>query len=312
MGAKYKHLFGPVPSRRFGRSLGVDLTPFKTCSPDCVFCQLGPTTCRTVKRQEYVPTAEVLAEIHDWLDSDGEADVITLSGSGEPTLHSRFGDVIELIRRRTDIPVLLLTNGTQLHLAEVREEASRANMVKVSLSAWDEQSFEHVNRPCPGLTFAQLVAGEAVFRKEFSGQLFLEVFLLRGINSAPADVRRTAKLARRIGPDRVQLNTAVRPPAEKLAVALPAEHMAELAQLFTPTAEVIAEFSADHAADVRANEDTILAMLQRRPCTAPQVAAAFGMHLNEVSKYVGKLCRTGSVEAQHRGAEVYYSAASRG
>ena len=308
MSKKYRHLFGPVPSRRFGRSLGVDLTPFKTCSLDCVFCQLGRTTCRTAERGEYVPAADVLAEIDDWLTTDGNADVITLSGSGEPTLHSRCGEVIEFIRRKTDIPVLLLTNGTLLHLPQVRDAAAVANVVKVSLSAWNQRSFEHINRPCAGLTFEQLVAGETAFRKVFKGQLLLEVFLLWGLNSTLVDVSKIAEFVSRVRPDRVQLNTAVRPPAEQFAVALPIEHMAELAGLFTPTAEVIAEFSAVHAADVQANEDTILAMLQRRPCTPEQVAAVFGMHLNEVSKYIGKLCRTGRAHSSRRGVGVYYSA----
>ena len=311
MSQAYRYLFGPVPSRRFGRSLGIDLTPFKTCSLDCVFCQLGRTTCKTARRGEYVPIQHVLAEFDEWLRTDGNADVVTLSGSGEPTLHARFGEVIEFIRCKTDIPVLLLTNGTMLSVPEVRAAAAGATMVKVSLSAWDQRTFEHLNRPCSGLTFAQLVAGEAAFREAFSGQLYLEVFLLWGINSTPADVKRIAELVAMIGPDRVQLNTAVRPPAEDFAVALPRQHMAELAELFSPPAEVIAEFSADHASDIQANENTILAMLQRRPCTAEQVAAVFGMHPNEVSKYIGKLSRTGRVRSSRSEGAVYYSAGAR-
>jgi len=137
MTREYKYLFGPVPSRRFGRSLGIDLTPFKTCSLDCVFCQLGKTTCKTAQRDEFVPIQDVLAELSDWLKTNGNADVVTLSGSGEPTLHSKFGEVIEFVRKRSNIPMLLLTNGTMLHLPDVREAAAAANMVKASLSAWD-------------------------------------------------------------------------------------------------------------------------------------------------------------------------------
>ena len=307
----YRYLFGPVPSRRLGRSLGVDLTPFKTCSLDCIFCQLGQTTLKTTCRREYVPVADVIAEIEDWLERNGDADYITLSGSGEPTLHSRFGEVIEHVRRKTEIPVALLTNGTMLHLPEVREAASRANVVKVSLSAWDQHSFEYINRPSPELSFEKLILGEEAFRSEFKGQLLLEVFLLWGINSVPADVRNISKFAGRIRPDRIQLNTAVRPPAEEFAVALPRAQMAELARLFSPEAEVIAEFSADHAADIQLNENTVLAMLQRRPCTAEQVAEVFGMHLNEVSKYIGKLLRTNRVRAEHADTDVYYTAAAK-
>ena len=138
---RYKYLFGPVPSRRFGRSLGVDLTPYKTCSQDCVYCQLGRTTRKTVLRKEYAPLHAVLEEISDWLSADGEADYITLSRSGEPTLHVLFGDVIEFIRLNSRIPSVLLTNGSLFHLPEVRHAASCADIVKISLSAWDQPSY---------------------------------------------------------------------------------------------------------------------------------------------------------------------------
>lgn len=131
---KYNHLFGPVPSRRFGRSLGIDLTPYKTCSFDCIFCQLGKTTVKTLERREYVPAAEVIEELDDWIKSGGEADYITLSGSGEPTLHSRFGEIIEFARGASSIPVALLTNGSTLGIPEVRAAAAKADVVKISLS----------------------------------------------------------------------------------------------------------------------------------------------------------------------------------
>ncbi len=155
----YKYLFGPVPSRRFGRSLGVDLTPYKTCTLDCVFCQLGRTTKKTVTWQEYVPTDSVLAELGEWLKRDGQADYITLSGSGEPTLHSGFGKVLEFIRSKTTTLAVLPTSGTTLQSRQVREAAACANVVKVSLSAWDQASYEWMNRPHIELQFEQLVPG---------------------------------------------------------------------------------------------------------------------------------------------------------
>lgn len=309
---KYKHIFGPVPSRRFGRSLGIDLTPFKTCSLDCVFCQLGRTTGETLERREYVPTDEVTAELDAWYREDGRADFLTLSGSGEPTLHSGFGKVIGFARRRGEIPLLLLTNGTLLHLPEVREGASQANIVKVSLSAWDDASFHHINRPAPGLRFNDLVEGERAFREMYEGQLWMEVFVLWGMNSTPAEISKIAALAKTIGPDRIQLNTAVRPPAESFVSPMATERLEELADLFTPRAEVIAEFRSDGKPDVQANEATILSMLQRRPCTAEQIADVFGMHVNEVSKYTGKLTRSGAIEPERRRDGVYFVAKERG
>lgn len=308
MKSQHRHLFGPVPSRRFGRSLGVDLTPYKTCSLDCVFCQLGRTVKKTIARKEYVPTDLVLAELAEWVKAGGSADYITLSGCGEPTLHSRFGDVLTFIREKSSIPSVVLTNGTMLHLPEVREAAALADVVKISLSAWDDDSFEWVNRPHAKLRFDQLVDGERIFRREFKGELWMEVFLVGGMNSTPRDVRKIALLAKEIQPDRIQLNTSVRPPAEDFVTPLSMGQMEELAGLFHPAAEIIGEFSTRHEEPVKAKEDEIFSMIERRPCTAEQIADVFGMHINEVSKYLGKLVRTDRVRAEHRRSAVYYEA----
>ena len=307
---KYQYLFGPVPSRRLGRSLGVDLTPYKTCTLDCVFCQLGRTTKKTVTRQEYVPTDRVLAELEQWLKSDGKADYITLSGSGEPTLHSRFGEVLEFIRANSKIPAVLLSNGTMLHLPEVRDAAACANVVKVSLSAWDQTSYGWVNRPHPQLRFDHLVKGQKALRAQFKGQLWMEVFLVAGFNSIPGDIRKIATHAEKIGPDRIQLNTVVRPPAEDFATALSREHIEALIHLFHPTAEIIAEFKTKHAHRMQVNQETIFSMLKRRPCTADEIAGVFDMHPNEVSKYLGNLMRTHKIRTERKNATVYYEATS--
>ena len=306
---KFRYLFGPVPSRRFGRSLGVDLTPYKTCSFDCIFCQLGRTPKKTIVRKEYVPTDDVLSELDTWLKTDGQADYITLSGSGEPTLHSEFGRIFDFVHSNSDIPTVLLTNGTMLSRPEVREAAARSDVVKVSLSAWDADSYEWVNRPHSHLNFEQQVQGQMDFRAMFHGKLYMEVFLLKGINGMEKDVRKIAEIAKKIRPDRIQLNTAVRPPAEEFAAPLSREQMESFTGLFDPKAEVIAEFSTAGLKDIKANEETVLAMLKRRPCTAEQIGEVFSMHLNEVSKYLGKLMRTEKIQAERRNKDVYYAAA---
>lgn len=294
----YRYLFGPVPSRRFGRSLGVDLTPHKTCSFDCIFCQLGRTTKKTLARNEYVPTSRVIEELHDWIENDGDADYVTLSGSGEPTLHSSFGTVIDFVRSATPIPVVLLTNGSLLHNSEVGKAAARANVVKVSLSAWDQFSFERINRPGPKVKLKSIIEGAWMLREVLSGELWIEVFIVWGMNSIPKDVAKIAELVSAVRPDRIHLNTAARPPAEDFVLSPPAGHLAKLAKLFDPAAEVIADFNSAHLPGVRVTEQTILAMLARRPCTAEQIAGAFGMHRNEVAKYIGKLVHTGRIRAQ--------------
>jgi wyosine [tRNA(Phe)-imidazoG37] synthetase (radical SAM superfamily) len=306
MSRKFRYLFGPVPSRRFGRSLGVDLTPYKTCSFDCIFCQLGRTPEKTVIRKEYVPTAAVLAELEEWLKTDGCADFITLSGSGEPTLHSGFGQIFEFVHKNSKIPTILLTNGSMLCHPEVRDAAALADVVKVSLSAWDQASYEWVNRPHADLRFDQLIKGQRAFRARFEGRFHMEVFLIKGVNAFPEDVEKIAGLAKTIAPDRIQLNTAVRPPAEVVAAPLSKTEMDALTGFFDPPAEVIAEFSTARLKDIQANEITIFSMLKRRPCTANQIGEVFGMHLNEVSKYLGKLIRTGKIQSTRRDEDVYY------
>ena len=308
---EYKYLFGPVPSRRFGRSLGVDLNPYKTCSLDCVFCQLGRTTEKTITRREYVPTERVLSELHEWLNKGGRADYITLSGSGEPTLHSRFGEVLEFIRSQSTIPGVLLTNGTMLNLQEVRDAAACADVVKTSLSAWDQPSYIWMNRPHPQLRFDHLIEGQKAFRAQFKGELWMEVFLVGGMNSMRDDVSKIANLAGEIGPDRIHLNTAIRPPAEDFVAPLSKEHMEELTHLFQPRAEVIAEFKAKDSERVEANQETIFSMLQRRPCTADQIADVFDMHLNEVSKYIGILMRSDQIHVECKSPTVYYAAKNK-
>jgi len=302
-----KYLFGPVPSRRFGRSLGVDLTPFKTCSLDCVFCQLGHTTVKTLERREYVPLKDVLVEIGDWMHNGGTADYITLAGSGEPTLHSGFGKLIDFIHANSDIPVALLTNGTTLYSPDVRESAAKADVVKVTMSAYDQESFARLHRPCEGVTFNKLLNGTYAFRRDFKRSLWIEVFLVDGINSDIENVRRIAELTKQIKPDKTQLNTCVRPPCEETAVAVSKDKMDELSRLFEPPAEVISEFRSN-CPIIEVNEIDIIEMLRRRPCTAVQVAESFDMHLNEVSKYIGKLLRKGVIRSEGGGAGAFYVA----
>lgn len=305
----YNHLFGPVPSRRFGQSLGVDLTPYKTCSLDCVFCQLGHTGNKTLHRSAYVSIDAVLAELDAWLRANGTADYITLSGAGEPTLHSQFGELIKFIRKNSKIPAALLTNGTMLHLPEVRQAACAADVVKISLSVWDQTSYEQVNRPHPDLRFDQLIEGQIAFRAQFKGQLWMEVFVIEGMNSNPDQVRKIAALVEKIAPDKIHLNTSIRPPSEDYATPLSEKALWALAPLFRPRAHVATEFNTGRRHHAHAaNQETILAMLQRRPCTAKQIADGFNMHLNTVSKYLGKLMRTHQISAEHRDTDVYYAA----
>ena len=306
----FKHVFGPVPSRRLGRSLGVDLVPFKTCSYDCIYCQLGRTTCKTDERKEWVPMYAVLDELKQKLTS--RPDYIMLSGSGEPTLHSRLGEIIEHIQVMSDVPVAVLTNGSLLWQKEVREEVAMADVVMPSLDAGDALLFQAVNRPHPEITFDKLVSGLEQFRREFTGQYWLEVLLLAGHTALPAHVQKIAEWVRRIQPDRVQLNTAVRPPTEDFAVPVSLARLTELARLFRPKAEVVADYRrrGNHI-DADASQQAILELLRRRPCTAEDVVGGLAMRPIEAAKHLAQLEAAGRIVSQQHGGEIYYHLVQR-
>ncbi len=302
-------VFGPVPSRRLGRSLGVDLVPYKTCSFDCVYCQLGRTTRLTVAREEYVPTDGILCEIEETLGKSATPDYITLSGSGEPTLHLGFGRVIEGIRNITDTPIAILTNSSLFPDEEVRADCAKADLVVPSLDVADRKLFSCINRPHRNVDFDEMVEGLIEFRKEFRGQLWLEILLLYGVTGVAPYVRQMVPLVERIRPDRVQLNTAVRPPADLVVRPVAETDLQELAALFGSHAEVIAHFSAtEEEHDFRARREDVLAMLRRRPCSIEDIACGMGIHRNEAVKYIGEMERDGRIRSEVRAGTLYYVA----
>ena len=299
-------VYGPVPSRRLGRSLGVDLVPFKTCTYDCVYCQLGRTTRKTVRRQRWVDPADVVAQVHARLES--KPDVIALAGSGEPTLHAGIGEVIAGIKELTDVPVAVLTNGSLLGLPHVRRGLAHADIVLPSLDAPDDDLFGVVNRPHASLGLAGVVNGMIAFRADYAGELWLEVMLLGGVTGVVAEVERLAGLATRIAPDRIQLNTAVRPPAEAFVAPLEDGLLHELAGLFTPHAEVIADTVPGGGDRIAARVD-VLALLSRRPCTVADIAAGLSIHHGEALKAATALVAEGAaVLHTHEGRSFYVAA----
>lgn len=303
------HVFGPVPSRRLGRSLGVDLIPFKVCSLDCVYCQVGRTTCKTTSRRRFVPVETIVAEVRERLERGPAPDYVTLSGSGEPTLYADLEDLIGAIRRVTSVPLAVLTNGTLLYDPDVRRACARADLVMPSLDAGDEETFRAINRPAPELTLARVVAGMAAFREAFAGPLWLEVFLIAGRNSSPEHVGRIRALAERVNPDRIQLNTAVRPTAEESVRALSPDRMAEICTWMGPKTEVIADFRHVHKqADFAARAEDVLAMIRRRPVTLDDMASGLGIHPNEASKYVEELLGKGVIRKERRGERNFFRA----
>ena len=301
-------VYGPVPSRRLGRSLGVDLVPFKTCTYDCVYCQLGPTTHKTATRERWVEPSRVLEQVRGRLAS--RPDVIALAGSGEPTLYAGLGEVIEGIKAMADVPLVVITNGSLLGRPDVQRDLAGADVVLPSLDAGDDASYRAVNRPHESLGFDELVEGMAAFSASFSGEIWLEVMLLDGVTGTGAMVEKFARLAARIGPDRIQLNTVVRPPAEQGARPVSPESLEHFASAFTPRAEVIAG-APGLDPDQEATAGDVLSLVSRRPCTVTDVAAGLGLHQNTALKALTALVERGEAERRNHGGGVFYAAADR-
>ena len=305
----FKYLYGPVPSRRLGRSLGIDLVPFKTCTYDCIYCQLGRTTNKTMERREYTPVKDILDELKLKLASGDSPDYISIAGSGEPTLHSYIGELIGMIKNMTTIPVAVLTNGSLLYMPEVRTALIRADLVIPSLDAGDDTMFRYVNRPHSGISFGNMVNGLIDFTDYFPGQVWLEVLLVSGVTGMAEDVKKIADLARVIRANRVQLNTVCRPAAEDYACAVAKSQMENLAKLFPGEVDIVSDDESVHlsvsAAQEAANGE-IVSLLARRPCTLTGICSGLGLHPHEAAKKLKKLAdekRITTLRAEH---DVFY------
>ena len=211
-----QYVFGPVPSRRLGQSLGIDTIPLKTCNWNCIYCQLGRTQPLTNARKEYYPSADILAEVKAVLagHAPGEIDWVTFVGSGEPTLHSGIGRLIRGVRALTELPIAVITNGSLLYLPEVREDLAEADVVLPSLDAGTADLYRQIDRPHPEVTFERLVDGLLAFRQIFSGKLWVEVMLVQGLNDTAEALRAIAAILQRVRPDEVHINLPTRPPVE--------------------------------------------------------------------------------------------------
>jgi len=300
------YLFGPVPSRRLGRSLGVDLIPRKSCPYDCVYCEVGPTTRPTLRRFPYQAEA-ILEELRHYLKEGGsEPDFITLAGSGEPTLNLDLGRIIRAIKSLTAIPVAVLTNGALLHLPEVRRELAEADVVLPSLDTAREETFQRINRPVAGFTLDLLLQGFAACRREYPGQIWLEILLLKGLNDSPEELAALSRVLQDLAPDKVQLNTSVRPGVEDWARALTREELKAAAARLGPGVEVIAAFNGSTPPSPAGSDTALVEMLARRPMTALDLSRALGAPLAQVKAQLKRLCDSGRLSFSLYGDREFY------
>jgi len=307
----YKYLFGPVPSRRLGMSLGIDLVPRKVCSLDCVYCEVGETTKLTLERKEYILYDKVISELKHYFDNNPDPDYFTFSGSGEPTLNSRIGDVLNFLKEhKPNIPVAVLTNGTIFSNPAVRKTLLRADLILPSLDAATEDAFQKINRPAKGLTAKSCIEGLIEFNKEFKGKIWLEIFILPDYNNSEKDLLELKKAVKLINPDLVQLNTLDRPgTVDGLRAASLDELEHVIKVLDYPNTRIVAaapkrKEQKSYREDA---ESAILGTIARRPCTSIDLADILGMHINEVNKYLDVLEAENKIEAVRQERGVFYS-----
>lgn len=300
------HVFGPVPSRRLGLSLGVDLIPPKTCTFDCLYCQVGRTTDKTVDRRPFVPVEAVISELEQKL-SVCSPDAITLAGSGEPTLHSEIDRVIDAIHERSDTRVVVLTNGSLFSHEAVRRAVLKADLILPTLSSAHAATFQRIHRPHEAINHRAVVDGLVKLRREYAGEIFLETVFLAGINDTAEEVEALKKVISKIDPERVQLNTVVRPPADERAKSLDRSRLEEIKLFLGARAEIVAD-SPPEGVEARVNQRarSFLEMVRRRPLRRQDAATSLGIPVDEVDALVKGFLIKGIIRRKEHAGEIFY------
>ncbi|MBW1838681.1 MAG: radical SAM protein [Deltaproteobacteria bacterium] len=289
-------------------SLGVDLIPYKTCSYDCIYCELGKTTKKTILRKEYISKDLLIGHLEEYLSLlQSPPDYITISGSGEPTLNSKIGEIIKEIKCITTIPVAVITNGSLFFLDQVKEDLLSADVVLPSLDAVNPTVFKHINRPEPSLDINNIVKGFIDFRKEFHGEIWLEILFCRVLNDDRAEIARLRERIEDIKPERIQLNTVVRPSSYDFAYPLSEKQLVSIKETLGTKAEIISDIvpsgRGTHFAD---EEEKIIGLIARRPCTFDDICNALELHSNETLKYLNKLQKEGRIHYKLHHHSTYY------
>ena len=300
------YVFGPVPSRRLGLSLGIDLIPPKTCTYDCLYCQAGKTTHSTLNEESFVPPDKVINELKDVLKKV-RPDIITLAGSGEPTLHSEIDRIISSIKEITDIPIALLTNGSLLWRKEVRDRVFGVHIIMPTLSTVFEDTFRTIHRPCKELSISRIITGLKELRKEYNGLIHLEIVLLSGINDSRKELEGLRSEIEEISPDKIQLNTVVRPPSDPRALHIDMEKLEEIKAFFGEKADIIAAAPLKKGSgNYNSHIETITGMAKRRPVTAADIADVLNVTGKEIERLLKGLLIKGIIRKQEHGGKIFY------
>jgi wyosine [tRNA(Phe)-imidazoG37] synthetase (radical SAM superfamily) len=305
----YHHIFGPVPSRRLGISLGVDLVTHKICSLDCVYCECGKTTNLTRQRRAYVSFEAVKAELDHYWEHNEDPDYITFSGSGEPTLNRELGRVIAYIKdQKPGVKVAVLTNSTLLKDPDVRQELALADLVVPSLDAVSTSVFTRVNRPVKGVSVKDIIQGIQAFAREFTGKIWLEIFILPGINDTPEELKALKAVILSIDPEMVQLNTLDRPgTVSHIQPASPAQFARVKEILDMDIIQIIAKVAAKkNSGQHRDMVSAVLETIHRRPCTREDLVAILSANPDQMDTLLAGLEAEGRIEARQQARGVFY------
>ncbi|MBN2621666.1 radical SAM protein [candidate division WOR-3 bacterium] len=303
----YKYVYGPVASRRLGFSLGIDIIPYKNCSFNCIYCQVGKTTHLDITRRVYVPTADVLEEITHALSKNENIDYITFSGSGEPTLHSELGVMIEGVRAMTSIPIAVLTNSSIIDRADVQNDLRNTAVIAPTLCTTHDDTFRTIHRPHRAIRLSSIIEGLVQFRKSYAGKIWLEVMLIRGINDSDQEMQALKKAIDRIQPDKVHLNTVVRPPLEAHASPVSSDTLEHSRAMIGGKAEIVVPLKKTQAHMAHQNIDRrILDIIQRRPSTIKDIATISGINHIELSKHMARLLEQSKVKIRRHQDQAFY------
>lgn len=267
---KLNCIFGPIPSRRLGRSLGISPIPKKTCNYSCVYCQLGRTDKMTNTRKEYFPLEVIIQEFKDYLKEIDDFDVVSIVGEGEPTLYSGLGELIDQIKTIVDKPVAVITNSALLYEKDVQEALMKADIVLPSLDAYNEEVYKKVDRPFGKLDFNRELNGLIEFSKLYKGELWLEVMLVKNMNSSRKDIDEFKKIIDKINHDRVYINTPVRPPAESFVQVADSDEINYAVEKLNGIS-IDKLTSGSFFSEIPDNYEAILNIIRRHPMTQFEV-----------------------------------------
>ncbi len=287
---KYKYLFGPVPSRRLGLSLGIDLVPYKTCNLNCIYCECGRTTNLINERKEFFDCNEIIKELEYFLKNKPKIDYITFSGAGEPLLYSKIGEIINFLKKNfSKYKIAILTNGTLFFNNLIIEEIKKADLIIPSLDSVNENTFKLINRPHKDLKLNKIIEGIINLRKNFHKKIYLEVFIIKNLNDSYNEILNLKNVIKKINPDKIQINTVDRPPAEEFAEPVSINKLNEIKNIFGEKAEIISFKNKNTKLEKNNNFSTIINCLKRRPLTLEDLMKITNLHVNELNKILREL-----------------------